>query len=219
MDLQTNGSYVRYAGDGGGELVVREASYGPGGRGAKIGYTIVESPFGRVGVAATSRGVCWIGIHESAAYLESELHADYPAAEIDRDDAEARALAQRILDYVGGSAAELDLPLDIRATPFQLEVWRDLCAIPSGTTRSYGEIARRIGRPTASRAVGHANGANPVAVVIPCHRAIGASGALTGYRWGIEYKRRLLEHERALSQQALPLAHGPSILSTRGIAK
>jgi len=207
MSSQADASYVRYTSRrGAGALIVGDASYGPGGRGARISCSIVDSPFGKLAVAASSRGVCWLGIHESDAYLASELQADYPMAEIRRGDAELRPLAQRILDYTLGAAAELNLPLDIRATPFQLAVWRDLCAIPFGMTRSYGEIARRIGRPTASRAVGHANGANPVALVIPCHRAIGASGSLTGYRWGMEYKRRLLDHERALAQQSLPLA-------------
>lgn len=207
MSSQADVSYVRYAGRrGAGELFVGDASYGPGGRGARISCTIVDSPFGKLAVAATSRGLCWLGIHESGAYLESELQTDYPMAEIHRTDAGVRAFAQRVVDYAIGTAVELDLPLDIRATPFQFAVWRDLCAIPFGMTRSYGEIARRIGRSTASRAVGHANGANPVAIVIPCHRAIGASGSLTGYRWGVEYKRRLLEHERALVQQPLPLA-------------
>jgi AraC family transcriptional regulator of adaptative response/methylated-DNA-[protein]-cysteine methyltransferase len=207
ISSQSDASYVRYTGrDGGGELFVSDASYGPGGRGARISYTIVDSPFGRLAVAAASRGVCWLGIHESDVYLASELRTDYPMAQIHRGDAGVRALAQQILDYTFGAAAELDLPLDIRATSFQLAVWRDLCAIPFGMTRSYVEIARRIGHPTAARAVGHANGSNPAAIVIPCHRAIGASGSLTGYRWGVAYKRRLLEHERALVQQSAALA-------------
>jgi AraC family transcriptional regulator of adaptative response/methylated-DNA-[protein]-cysteine methyltransferase len=189
-----------------GELLVRGSSYGPGGRGAHIGYTVVDSGFGRILIGATARGVCWLGIHESDSHLESQLRADYPEAEIHRDDAGTDEPAQRITAYIGGATTELNLPLDIRATPFQLAVWCELCAIPPGTTRSYAEIARRIGRPSASRAVGHANGTNPIAILIPCHRAIASSGALTGYRWGLEYKRRLLEHERALAQTSLPLS-------------
>ena len=100
-----------------------------------------------------------------------------------------------VVDYVNGRTREIALPIDLRATPFQIAVWRELCAIPWGATRSYGEIARRLGRPGAARAVGLANGANPLAIIIPCHRAIGADGSMTGYRWGVEYKRRLLDHE------------------------
>jgi AraC family transcriptional regulator of adaptative response/methylated-DNA-[protein]-cysteine methyltransferase len=194
--------------NGAGELVLTDTSYGPHGRGARIMYTIVNSPLGHLLVAATADGVCWVGIHESDARLESDLRGDFPAAEILRDDDRVRGLARKILDYINGES--LDLPLDIRATPFQRVVWRELCAIPRGATRSYGEIARRLGRPDASRAVGHANGSNPVAIVIPCHRAIGSDGTLTGYRWGLEYKRRLLDHERALAQSSLPLGARPA---------
>jgi AraC family transcriptional regulator of adaptative response/methylated-DNA-[protein]-cysteine methyltransferase len=186
-----------------GELTIADATYGPYGRGALVTYTIVDSPFGRILVAATARGVCWVGIHESDARLEAELRDDFCAAEVMRDDDAIRGLARKIVDYTNGES--LDLALDIRATPFQRDVWRALCAIPWGATRSYGEIARCLGRPGASRAVGHANGSNPVAIVIPCHRAIGSDGALTGYRWGLECKRRLLDHERALAQSPLLL--------------
>jgi len=203
-------SRVRYARerDGAGELIVGDASYGQRGRGARIIYTIVDLPFGHILVAATARGVCWVGIHESGARLEAELRDDFHAAEVTRDDNAVHGLARKIVDYINGENHELDLPLDIRATPFQRDVWRELCAIPWGTTRSYGEIARRLGRPHASRAVGHANGSNPVAIVIPCHRAIGANGTLTGYRWGLECKRRLLDHESALAQSSLPRMAG-----------
>jgi AraC family transcriptional regulator of adaptative response/methylated-DNA-[protein]-cysteine methyltransferase len=212
MAPQSN-SHVHYTSEskGAGELVLSDASYGPDGRGAHIIHTIVDSPLGRILVAATARGVCWIGIHESDARLESDLRADFSAAEISRDDDDAISdLAHKLVDYINGEGRELDLPLDIRATPFQRDVWRELCAIPWGTTRSYGEIARRLGRPDASRAVGHANGSNPIAIVIPCHRAIGADGTLTGYRWGLEYKRRLLDHERALAQSSLLLGARPA---------
>jgi AraC family transcriptional regulator of adaptative response/methylated-DNA-[protein]-cysteine methyltransferase len=201
-------SYIRHESrDGSGELIVGDASYDPNGRGARVTYTIVDSPFGHILVAATARGVCWVGIHESDAHLEAELRDDFRAAEVMRDDDAVRGLARKIVDYTNGES--LDLPLDIRATPFQRDVWRELCAIPWGTTRSYGEIARRLGRPDASRAVGHANGSNPVAIVIPCHRAIGADGTLTGYRWGLECKRRLLDHERSLAQSSLLLSARP----------
>jgi AraC family transcriptional regulator, regulatory protein of adaptative response / methylated-DNA-[protein]-cysteine methyltransferase len=124
------------------------------------------------------------------------LRADFPQAEVLADDAMAAPLARMIVDEMESAREELALPIVLEATPFQLSVWRELCSIPRGATRSYGEIARRLGRPTATRAVGRANGANPLAVIIPCHRAIGTDGALTGYRWGLVYKQRLLEHER-----------------------
>ena len=201
---QESHSYVRYMSrNGAGELIVGDASYGPHGRGARIVYTIVDSPFGHILVATTSRGVCWVGIHGSGARLEAALRDDFHAAEVIRGDDGVRGLARKIVNYINGE--NLELPLDIRATPFQRDVWRKLCAIAWGTTRSYGEIARRLGRPRASRAVGHANGSNPVAIVIPCHRAIGADGTLTGYRWGLECKRRLLDHERALARSSLLL--------------
>jgi AraC family transcriptional regulator, regulatory protein of adaptative response / methylated-DNA-[protein]-cysteine methyltransferase len=178
-------------------LNVVSASYGPGGSGAYIAYTIVSSEFGFILIAATTHGICWLGIHQCEAYLESELRGDFPKAKIAREDDAMRRVAERVIAFVGDTSASLDLPLDIRATPFQLVVWRELCAIPPGATRSYGEIARRLGQPGSARAVGRANGSNPLAVLIPCHRAIGADGKLTGYRWGLEYKRRLLEYERS----------------------
>lgn len=202
MNARTIGSYVRYiAGNNGvGELVVVGVSYGPGGGGAKMTYTAVNSPVGRIMTAATEHGVCWLGIHESPAYLEAELRSDYPDAQLRSDGDAISKIVARLTAWLGGETGDLYLPLDIRATPFQRAVWCELCAIPFGSTRSYGEIARRLGRPTASRAVGHANGSNPVAIVIPCHRAIGANGMLTGYRWGLEYKRRLLERECAFAE-------------------
>jgi len=204
-ETTADGGHVRYSEDnnGAGDLVVSGATYGPGGKGARVAFTIVDSSFGRILVAATTRGVCWIGLCDSDSRLERELRADLPAAEMVCDGYGLGARAKSIVDYVGGGTRELALPIDIRATPFQAAVWRELCAIPWGATRSYGEIARRLGRPDASRAVGHANGSNPLAIIIPCHRAIGADGSLTGYRWGLEYKRRLLDHECALGQSSL----------------
>ena len=193
---------LRHCGSDGAELIVNRASYGPRGAGARMQYTIAPSPFGRLLIAATAHGVCWIGIHDSAEHLESELRGDFPQATIGRDDTTTGDFARRVVSSITNEPTGLDLPLDIRATPFQLAVWRELCAIPRGATRSYGAIAQRIGRPDAPRAVGHANGSNPLAIVIPCHRAIGANGTLTGYRWGIEIKRRLLEAEGTITQRS-----------------
>ena len=170
-------------------------SYGPGGDGAEIGYSIVGSALGRLIVAGTRQGLCFAAMGDSDRAIISELRADYPRASIRRDDSLAGSWARAIAKYLSGRSPMPSPPLDIRGTPFQFSVWEQLRAIPRGETRSYSEIARRIGRPRAIRAVGTANGANPVSIVIPCHRALRASGHLGGYRWGLERKRRLLELE------------------------
>jgi AraC family transcriptional regulator, regulatory protein of adaptative response / methylated-DNA-[protein]-cysteine methyltransferase len=196
MDM--NHGYLKYSRghEGSGELRIAEASYGANGRGARMSYLVVDSAVGQLLIAATEYGLSWLGVHESASHLESELRRDYSLAKI-RDGGDVRdALVTPILDHLRDDTP-LEISIDIRATPFQAAVWSELCAIPSGATRSYSEIARRIERPSASRAVGHANGSNPIAILIPCHRAIGADGSLTGYRWGLEYKHRLLAREGA----------------------
>ncbi len=199
------GGLIRYPADGGGagDLIVNGASYGANGIGARVVFTIVDSSFGRILIGATRTGICWIGLCDSDAHLEAELRSDLPAADIAHDHAGLAPLARATVDFIAGRTREITLPIDLRGTPFQISVWRELCAIPWGATRSYGEIARRLGRPDASRAVGAANGSNPLAIIIPCHRAIGADGSLTGFRWGLEYKRRLLDHECALAQGSL----------------
>jgi AraC family transcriptional regulator of adaptative response/methylated-DNA-[protein]-cysteine methyltransferase len=191
-----NTNYLRYANGTPGQLNVIGASYASGGTGTRVTYTIMPFQFGLIVIGATAYGVCWAGVHECAGYLESELRKDFPRATVVRDDRALHEIAAGVVGFIGRNAASLYLPLDIRATPFQMAVWGELCAIPHGTTRSYGEIARQLGQPGGARAVGHANGSNPLAILIPCHRASGADGKLTGYRWGLEYKRRLLEYER-----------------------
>ena len=199
------GGRVTYAAgsSGAGELIVNRASYGTNGLGARVAFTIADSSCGRILIATTRTGVCWIGISDSDSHLEAELRGDLSAADCFRDRDGLAALARIVVDFIAGRTREIVLPIDLRATPFQIAVWRELCAIPWGATRSYGEIARRLGRPEASRAAGAANGANPLAIIIPCHRAIGADGSLTGYRWGLEFKRHLLDHECALAQTSL----------------
>ena len=179
------------------------AVWGPRGRGAEISYTIVDSTFGRMLVAVTACGICALSVHQSDEWQQSELRRDFREAKIIRDDAAACTAAEAVLRYLRGETARCEVPLDIRGTPFQLSVWRELCAIPEGATRSYGEIAARIGRPSAARAVGHANGSNPVSILIPCHRAIGTNGKLTGYRWGLETKRKLLAFEQSRAGRAI----------------
>jgi AraC family transcriptional regulator, regulatory protein of adaptative response / methylated-DNA-[protein]-cysteine methyltransferase len=196
--IPTSAGWLRFTASGNDELVIAPASYGPRGSGAQIAYSLADSPFGRLLIAATARGLCWLGLAAPDNLLEAELRSDYPAARCVRDDARLAPVATAILDFTAGRSAGLDLPLDLRATPFEAAVWHQLCLIPRGSTRSYGEIAARLGNPSAARAVGHANGANPLALVIPCHRAVGSDGSLTGYRWGLDVKRRLLDHEREL---------------------
>ncbi len=186
------------------------ASYGPHGRGADIAYTIVDSPFGRMLVAVTARGICALSIHSADEWQERELRRDFREAKIRRDPDAARPAAEAVLRYLRGERAECEAALDVRGTPFQLRVWEELRAIRAGATRSYGDIARRIGRPSAARAVGHAVGSNPVSLLIPCHRALGADGSLTGYRWGLEIKKKVLAFEREGAGRAAPSAEEPA---------
>ena len=180
---------------------VQDASYGPGGDGAEIVYATIDSALGRLLVAGTGRGICFAGIGEADPALVAALRGDYPRAAIRVADPYRRAderiglWADALAEYIAGRAKMPTPPMDIRGTPFQFAVWEQLRAIPAGETRSYSEIARLIGRPRAVRAVGTANGANPVSIMIPCHRAIRASGHLGGYRWGLERKRKLLAME------------------------
>lgn len=174
------------------------ARYRNKGAGLEIAFTTFDSPLGAVLVAASGRGVCSVSLGANAAPLAAALRAEFSAAVITRDDRSLRDYARRIARYLAGRNSALDLPLDIRATAFQRKVWNLLRAIPYGTTRSYSDIARRAGAPRAVRAVARAIAANPVALLIPCHRAIRKSGELAGYRWGVARKAALLAKERAL---------------------
>jgi O-6-methylguanine DNA methyltransferase len=162
----------------------------------RITYTLVDSPLGRVLVAATERGVCAVSLGVPNARLESALREEYPAADIRRHDARLRPFARRLLNHIAGRLPDLDLPLDILATAFQSKVWEALRAIPYGQTRSYKEIAQRIGQPKAARPVARACATNPVALVIPCHRVVHENGHIGGYRWGVGRKKALLARER-----------------------
>ncbi len=183
------------------QLGMTPATYRRGGAGARIGYAIAPCPLGRVLVAATARGISAVYLGDDEAALEAELRREYPAAEIARDDAGLGRWVAALVEHLDGRRPHLDLPLDVRATAFQRQVWEALQAIPYGATRSYGEIARAIGRPTAVRAVARACATNPVSVVVPCHRVVAADGGLAGYRWGTERKRALLAKERAVAAQ------------------
>jgi AraC family transcriptional regulator of adaptative response/methylated-DNA-[protein]-cysteine methyltransferase len=179
------------------QLGMTPGAYRKGGRGMTIGYTVVDSPLGRLLVGATVRGVSAVYLADTDAVLETTLRAEYPAADIAREDARLGPWVRAILAQLRGHEPHLELPLDVQATAFQWRVWQELRAIPAGRTRSYGEVARLLGRPSAARAVARACATNRLAIVIPCHRVVGASGELTGYRWGVERKQALLERERA----------------------
>ncbi len=177
-------------------LGMTPATYRRGGRGMRIRYAIVTSPLGRLLVGATERGLCAVSLGDSDVRLTAALRAEYPEADLRRDEDGLGPWAAALVKFLHGGRPHVALPLDIQATAFQQKVWNALRAIPYGDTRSYGEIARAIGRPTAVRAVARACAANPVALVIPCHRVVREDGGLGGYRWGIERKQALLDRER-----------------------
>lgn len=176
-------------------LGMTPASYRRGGEGAAIRYTIVESPLGRILVAATSRGICRVLLGDGVARLEAALRRELPKADLRRDDAGLSRWVGAIRKDLDGRAPCPDLPLDIQATAFQRQVWEALRAIPRGETRSYSAVARAIGHPKAARAVGAACGSNPVSLIVPCHRVVREDGSLGGYGWGLDRKRKLLEME------------------------
>lgn len=162
-----------------------------------IGYAIVDSPLGRLLVAATGRGVCAVSMGTSDADLTRALAREYPAATIAIDEGALARWTTAIIAHLEGRRPRLDLPLDIQATAFQWQVWEALAAIPYGETRTYRDVARAIGRPSASRAVARACATNPVALAIPCHRVVASDGGTSGYRWGAARKKALLEREQA----------------------
>jgi AraC family transcriptional regulator of adaptative response/methylated-DNA-[protein]-cysteine methyltransferase len=155
---------------------------------------------GRLLVAATGKGICRVGLADSERELEQVLREEYPHAELNRDDRRLRGWVEAVLEGLRGAEPSTELPLDVRATAFQWRVWQELRRIPRGSTRSYADVARAVGRPGAARAVGQACNRNPLALVIPCHRVVAADGGLGGYRWGVQRKRKLLESEGALKK-------------------
>ncbi len=182
------------------------ATYRRGGRGIRIAYTIAASPLGRLLVAATDRGVCRVMLGDRDQTLEADLRGEYPKAVIHRSDAALGRSVRALVAHLRGRHPHVELPLDVQATAFQWRVWQQLLTIPYGETRSYSQVAAALGAPTAVRAVAGACAANPVALLIPCHRVVRESGDLGGYRWGIERKRALLAQEQRLVRK--PLAPG-----------
>ncbi|MFY9528693.1 MAG: methylated-DNA--[protein]-cysteine S-methyltransferase, partial [Candidatus Acidiferrales bacterium] len=153
-------------------------------------------------VGATSHGISALYLGEDDARLEAALLEEYPRAKIRRDRNGLEGWVRTILEHLRGREPHLDLPTDVQATAFQRRVWEELRRIPYGTTRTYSQIARAIGRPQATRAVARACATNPVSVVVPCHRVVREDGNLAGYRWGLERKQSLLSREREFLQSA-----------------
>jgi AraC family transcriptional regulator of adaptative response/methylated-DNA-[protein]-cysteine methyltransferase len=182
------------------QLGMTPATYRHGGAGAEIRYRVVRSSLGQVLVAATPRGVCAVKLGDEADTLQRELAEEFPRASLVRargSDDEFGAWVDAIVQYVDRDGDSPSVPVDVKATAFQWKVWRALQEIPCGETRSYTDVAKAIGKPSAVRAVASACASNRVALVIPCHRVVRSDGALSGYRWGPERKRQLLERERS----------------------
>jgi len=192
------GSSSRVYERAGETLGMTPASYAKGGKGARIAYSIVGSPLGRLLVAATDKGVCFVSLGEDDTGLAQTLAREFPAAEeLRRDDILIAPAIEALVAHLTGETPHVALPLDVRATAFQRRVWQELTTIPAGEIRTYAEIAQAIGLPRGQRAVARACATNPVAIVVPCHRVLREDGKLGGYRWGMERKRSLLEREAA----------------------
>jgi AraC family transcriptional regulator of adaptative response/methylated-DNA-[protein]-cysteine methyltransferase len=168
-----------------------------GGAGEVIRTAFADCPFGRLLIGATNTGVCFLGFAEPDDALMGDLRRRFPKAEVVADDAGLAATLRTVLAFLAEPKQALDLPLDLRGTAFQQRVWRTLCRIPAGETRTYGELARMMEAPKAIRAVARSCATNPVSLAVPCHRIVGQDGDLTGYRWGIPRKQALLAAEKA----------------------
>jgi len=190
------GSSSRFYEKAASSLGMAARRYRANGRGETIRYSVFTLPIGTILVAATSRGVCAVKLGDDEATLKRLIGEEFSAAELIEDSSALREIRQSIASFLSGKGNLARVPVDLRGTVFQRRVWQALSRIPRGETRTYGEIARAIGNPAAVRAVGSACGANPVALVVPCHRAVRTDGGLGGYAWGIARKKRLLELEK-----------------------
>ena len=189
------GSSGRFYDASTGLLGMTPGRYRAGGQGETIRFAVAQCSLGAILVASTERGICAILIGDEPEPLVRDLEARFPQAELRGAEAEFERAVAQVIGFVEAPRLGLDLPLDVRGTAFQRRVWEALRAIPAGVTVSYAELAARIGMPSGARAVASACAANPVAVAIPCHRVVRSGGGLSGYRWGIERKRVLLERE------------------------
>ncbi len=191
------GSSSRLYEKAGENLGMTPAAYKKGGKGMSINFTIAKCDLGLLLVARTPRGICSVTFGDSRKQLADALHAEFPNAEIAEDAEQLTNAVDSIVKYLSGKQKRLVLPLDLQATAFQLQVWEALKAIPYGETRSYSQIAEQLGDKKKVRAVAQACAKNRVALVIPCHRVVGSDGSVTGYRWGVERKKKLLAKEEA----------------------
>ena len=178
------------------KLGMTPAAYKKGGKDMRIEYTIAESTFGKLLVARTAKGVCAVSFGETDETLRENLQKEFPNAEVSVNDENLKSFVEAILANFAGTNKTLDLPLDVQATAFQMRVWEFLRKIPYGETVSYQQAAEKIGNKNAVRAVATACASNRIAVVIPCHRVVRSSGELSGYRWGVERKKQILESEK-----------------------
>ncbi len=179
------------------QMGMTPARFAQGGRGEIIGWAVAQSPLGWVVIGATERGLCWLALADTAEAAQATLSGEFPAATLQQDEALLKMVQEAVGSVRGEEGQGKVLPLDLRGTAFQLKVWNALRSIPRGETRTYSQLARELGDPRATRAVARACATNRVSVLVPCHRVVGVSGSLTGYRWGVDRKRRLLEAERA----------------------
>jgi AraC family transcriptional regulator of adaptative response/methylated-DNA-[protein]-cysteine methyltransferase len=182
------------------EFGMTPASYARGGAGAHITYTTAPCELGYLLMAATERGLCAVRLGDSEEELETALCEEFPEASLSKDSDKLAQQLEEVLRHLAGELPDLNLPLDVRATAFQRRVWSCLQSIPYGEVKSYGEVAESIGHPKAVRAVASACAGNSVALVIPCHRVVRATGEPGGYRWGLKRKRALIETERRHSK-------------------
>jgi len=195
------GSSSRVYEHAGAALGMTPGAYRRGGVGHELRYGIFQTVLGLMLVAGTAHGVCHVSFGSDARTLESALRSEFWQATIERDDSRIEPWAESIRHQLDGRATAIDLPLDVPGTPFQERVWTALRRIPFGEHRSYQELAITIGRPTAARAVARACASNRVAVIIPCHRVVRGTGALGGYRWGLDRKQKLLDIERSAAAE------------------
>jgi AraC family transcriptional regulator of adaptative response/methylated-DNA-[protein]-cysteine methyltransferase len=177
------------------QLGMTPAAYKKGALGMRIDYSITKTSLGHVLVAATEKGISAIYLGENDKHLAAELRTEYPKAEISHNSNGHAPWVREILKRIEGDKPSVDLPLDVQATAFQRRVWQELQKIPLGSTRTYTQVARALGKPNAVRAVARACATNPISIVVPCHRVIRADGHLAGYRWGLNRKQELLQRE------------------------
>jgi AraC family transcriptional regulator, regulatory protein of adaptative response / methylated-DNA-[protein]-cysteine methyltransferase len=196
------GSSSRLYERSGPQLGMTPATYQRGGKGIFVRYTTLDSPIGRMLLAATDHGVCAISFADSDGVLLKELRREFPDATLRRGDVVLRRWVRALLEQLHGERPLPQLPLDVQATAFQRRVWEHLRSIPYGQTESYGEVARAIGNPSGARAVAQACASNPVAVAIPCHRVVRGGGEFGGYRWGAGRKKALLELEQRAEKES-----------------